>query len=620
MEILAAIKDGAQSLDDAWLSRLLRRHSRGMEGATLSKPRLLARYLAVREDEPELWQSWEVDSAAEVRLLALLQLKPRRTASGVATISVLTKPWPCSSNCLYCPSDIRMPKSYLASEPACQRAERNFFDPYLQVKARLQVLESMGHTTDKVELIVLGGTWSDYPEAYQRWFVCELLRALSDGERYEGGPEVLGQGSDPCSKDVAERTAFYEACGLASRPEELARDAAPDQQLIDGGCLTYNEAIRRRLNGDAWQQASSIQQASWEEVEQAQRDNETAAHRMVGLVVETRPDLIDPETARMLRRLGCTKVQMGIQSLSDDVLAFNERQVDSAQIARAFACLRAFGFKTHVHAMLNLPSSNPEADKDDYLRLVRDPQYLPDEVKLYPCALVGSSRLTETYERGDWQPYAEDDLVDVLVADVLATPAWTRISRMIRDIPSTDIIAGNRRTNLRQLAEARLEDRRGEVREIRMREVSTSDIDPTALRMDEVRYATATSEEVFLQWVTEENHIAGFCRLSLPDTAATRNALQVDALPLAPTTAVIRELHVYGRVAALGESQQGAAQHAGLGRALVERACELARTAGYDSLAVISAVGTRPYYRTLGFADADLYQVRALGESNLPSL
>ena len=133
---------------------------------------------------------------------------------------MLTKPWPCSSNCDYCPSDIRMPKSYLSDEPACQRAERNFFDPYLQVHARLHTLNQMGHPTDKVELIVLGGTWSDYPLDYQLWFMEQLFCALNDGD----GEEAQAK--------ARQLRARYRAAGFT---EDRRRAASPLRAVASEG-------------------------------------------------------------------------------------------------------------------------------------------------------------------------------------------------------------------------------------------------------------------------------------------------------------------------------------------------------------------------------------------------
>ena len=591
-ELIAALRTDAGRVDDAFLSRLLRRHNRATHDGkrSVAKRRLLPFYLRVKRDDPKRWEAWQVDDATEAALLRLLRMKPRRTASGVATVTVITKPWPCSSDCLYCPCDVRMPKSYLHDEPACQRAERNYFDPYLQVRSRITALTEMGHITDKVELIVLGGTWSDYPEAYQVWFVHELFRALNEYDSCDAPRTWDGDWSE-------QRARRYARAGLTYDPDELRRRTEEAQRNVTEGTCTYNEAIAGMLRSDAWRSVEAWQRASFEELELQHRANETAAHRVVGLTIETRPDLIDDASARIMRRLGCTKIQMGIQSLDERILALNRRNVRVDQIARAFATLRRFGYKIQVHMMCNLLGATPEADRVDYARLVEDPRFLPDEVKLYPCSLVESSQLGRAFEAGSWVPYTQDELVSLLADDVLATPAYVRISRMIRDISSADIVAGNKKTNLRQMVEQSLGPHRNEVREIRMREVAGSDVDAAELRLDCVSYATTTTDERFLQWVGSQNRIAGFLRLSMPREG---------------DVAMIREVHVYGRVAGLGLSESGGAQHVGLGRALVERACVLARDAGFVGIRVISSVGTRNYYRALGFEDDGLYQRREL--------
>lgn len=608
IDIIAAIKAGDQQLDQAWLSRLLRRHNaRAHDPARrIAKRRLLPFYLGVREHDRQRWAAWGVDPATEQALLRILRMKPRRTASGVATVTVVTKPWPCSSDCLYCPNDVRMPKSYLSDEPACQRAERNYFDPYLQVRSRLSALDEMGHVTDKVELIVLGGTWNDYPEAYQRWFVSELFRACNGRVSPDDAACLSTMGASAISRD-----GFYRSCGLSYDTGELAARCSELQARVNEGGCGYNEAfvqLERRLG---WRRAARAQEASAGELERQHLLNETAAHRVVGLSIETRPDLISPASARAMRALGCTKIQMGIQSLSQEVLDANQRPISVGRIADAFATLRRFGFKVQVHAMVNLLGSTPASDAADYRRLVGDERFCPDEVKLYPCSLVESARLGRLYKRGLWRPYDEEELVGLLAKDVLATPSYVRISRMIRDISSTDIVAGNRKTNLRQLVEARLAEQGQSAREIRQREVSLADVDPDTLRLDQLSYRCIASEERFLQWVDEDGRIAGFLRLSLPDRATLARAPQ-DERPAGANDAMIREVHVYGRVERIHNDEQGGAQHRGLGSALVEEACAQAGQAGYDGVCVISSVGTRGYYRRLGFADAGLYQRRAL--------
>lgn len=579
----------------------------------LSKRQLMAFYLDVQKNQPERWSGWCLSDEQQRRLVRTLQMKPRRTASGVATITVLTKPWKCSSNCLYCPNDLRMPKSYLADEPACQRAERTFFDPYLQVAARLKALTEMGHITDKVELIVLGGTWSDYPESYQIWFIRELFRALNDGSQAIG--------------NLPARKHAYESAGISCDPELLKAFVAEEQRRIDNRETTYNQAFDR-LYGEnaAWASVSQWQKATWEELEAEQDANVDGQHRVVGLVIETRPERITPTHLAALRRMGCTKVQMGIQSLDEKVRTLNDRHTSTQQIQRAFELLRLFGFKTHVHAMVNLLGATPESDKTDYLRLCNDAAFQPDEVKLYPCVLVEGTGLCERFEDHAWQPYSEPSLVDVLVSDTCATPAFTRISRMIRDISAPDIKAGNKKVNLRQLVEQRIDSEGLATAEIRHREVSLANVAAEDLSLEVVEYETTATSERFLQWVTPQGKIAGFLRLSLPhanaiaqlseeyEAATSKTAEQRHTLPfpLQAGEAMIREVHVYGRVEKLQHAGINNAQHRGLGTQLVNRACELASRAGYQRINVISAVGTRGYYRKLGFYDNGLYQQRML--------
>lgn len=579
----------------------------------LSKRQLMAFYLDAQKNQPERWNSWGLSDEQQRRLVRTLQMKPRRTASGVATITVLTKPWKCSSNCLYCPNDLRMPKSYLADEPACQRAERTFFDPYLQVAARLKALTEMGHVTDKVELIVLGGTWSDYPENYQIWFIRELFRALNDGSR--------------AIENLPARKRAYELAGISCDPEPLKAFVAEEQRRIDNRETTYNQAFDR-LYGEnaAWSSVAQWQKATWEELEAEHNANVDGQHRVVGLVIETRPERITPTHLAALRRMGCTKVQMGIQSLDENVRTLNDRHTSTQQIQRAFELLRLFGFKTHVHAMVNLLGATPESDKADYLRLCNDAAFQPDEVKLYPCVLVEGTGLCERFEDRTWQPYSEPSLVDVLVSDTCATPAFTRISRMIRDISAPDIKAGNKKVNLRQLVEQRIDSEGLATAEIRHREVSLANVAAEDLSLEVAEYETTATSERFLQWVTPQGKIAGFLRLSLPhanaiaqlekeyEAATSKTVNQTCALPfpLQAGEAMIREVHVYGRVEKLQHAGINNAQHRGLGTQLVNRACELASRAGYQRINVISAVGTRGYYRKLGFYDNGLYQQRML--------
>ena len=605
-DIVAALKERTV-LTERELEKLVRFYNRSIkENANhLSKKQLLPYFLYVKNNDAARWEQWGVDEALEKRIVDLLMVKPRRTASGVATITVMTKPWKCSSDCLYCPNDIRMPKSYLADEPVCQRAERNYFDPYLQVAARLRALTRMGHVTDKVELIVLGGTWNDYPEAYRIWFVKEMFRALNEVKMSDAS--TLQKAEDTSSQ---ERAQFYRQVGLTNTREEAQAFAHDTQAAILRGDLTYNQAFDALYGqNEAWQKAADAQCATFAELEHEHKVNETADHRVVGLVIETRPDTLTLANLSLLRRLGCTKIQMGIQSLNPHILEENKRKISIEKIQDAFALLRVFGFKIHAHFMVNLYGATPEKDKEDYRALATNPAYLPDEVKLYPCVLVDGTQLCELYESGAWQPYSEAELLDVLAYDTLITPPFMRISRMIRDISAHDIVAGNKKANLRQLVENELAARHETVSEIRYREISTKETSAGELSLEAVEYRTTMSQEFFLQWVTDDGHIAGFLRLSLPDKEYVRACGK--PFPIQPSEAMIREVHVYGTVAGLHKTGKGA-QHMGLGKQLIAQAEVIAREHGYTSMNVISSVGTREYYRKLGFVDAGLYQQKRL--------
>jgi elongator complex protein 3 len=360
----------------------------------------------------------------------------------------------------------------------------------------------------------------------------------------------------------------------------------------------------------------------------AHRLNETAPHRCVGLVIETRPDEITPAELAWLRRLGVTKVQMGAQSLDDRVLALNRRGHTAAETLSAVFLLRAAGFKVVLHWMPNLLGATPASDRADFARLWSD-GYAPDEIKIYPCQLLANAELYEFWQRGEYTPYTQDELVQ-LIADIKpGIPVYCRVNRVIRDIPSNNVVAGNRRTSLRmdvfdELARRRNEGRADQVcRCVRCREVRGETVDPAALRLvDEVYHPTApgsaepASEEHFLQFVTPEDRIAGYLRLSLPrGTAPDLTAALPDLLdPLTGRAAIIREVHVYGQSLAVGAEQPGAAQHIGLGTRLIEAAVEIARQNGHSRLAVIAAVGTRLYYERRGFQRGGLYQVRGIGD------
>ena len=566
-------------------NQLVRQHPPATGGA-FSKTQILRGFRQFRER-----YGW----GDEAPFLAKVRLKPVRTLSGVAPVTVLTKPFPCPGKCVFCPNDVCMPKSYLSREPGAQRAAQHRFDPYAQTLGRLLAYHGNGHRVDKVEMIILGGTWSFYPEDYQVWFVKRSFDAMNDF-------------SASMALDWPE---------LPGGPLDFASIEEIDGRAIDGDAA-YNQVVgaylREHLDGRLLDTAES---ATWDELDAAHRRNETAEARCVGLVLETRPDHLDVAEATRLRRLGATKVQIGIQSLDDEVLALNKRGHTVEESRLAMALLRGFGFKLHVHWMPNLLGSTPERDAEDFPRLFDDPALRPDELKIYPCSLIETAELMRFYERGDWRPYDHDELLALLEGCLLQVPDYCRVTRVIRDIPGDDIVDGNQTTNFREVVERSLREKGRRSRDIRAREIRGRAFDAADVRLVQVEVATRVGdgdgEEIFLQLVVgeaPEDRIVGFCRLSLPAAPVACDEIR--------DSAMIREVHVYGGVVALGDEAGGAgsgrSQHRGLGRRLVEEAARIAVERGYRDLAVISAIGTREYYRGLGFEDGPLYLHRRLGE------
>ncbi|GAB4468172.1 MAG: tRNA uridine(34) 5-carboxymethylaminomethyl modification radical SAM/GNAT enzyme Elp3 [Anaerolineales bacterium] len=482
---------------------------------------------------------------ADPHLLERIRMKPMRTLSGVTTVTVLTKPYPCPGKCIFCPTDVRMPKSYLPDEPGAMRAVEHQFDPYAQVRSRIEQLQSLGHPTDKIELLILGGTWSSYRRDYQEWFVKRCFDAMNVS--LTPAPLATGEG---------------------------VRRAGEGEYKVESGELEKDHFI-----------------------------NETAPHRNVGLVIETRPDEITPDEIRWLRHLGVTKVQMGAQSLDDRILELNKRGHDVECTRRAVALLRAAGFKIVLHWMPNLLGATPDSDREDFARLWSD--FCPDEIKIYPNQLLANAELYEYWQRGEFQPYTTEELIRLL-ADIKPTiPRYCRVNRVIRDIPSTNVVEGNRRTSLRQDVQDELRRRGTQCQCVRCREVKGKPVHPDLLKLDDLTYRAGAAEEHFISFVTPDDKLAGFVRLSLPgrDTPQTGIADLEGA-------ALIREVHVYGQSLPVGAEKEGAAQHAGLGTRLLEEAEQVAKAHGFERMAVIAAVGTRRYYLSRGFERGELYLVK----------
>lgn len=461
------------------------------------------------------------------QLVRLLRKREIRTLSGIAPITVLTKPYPCPGRCIYCPAPKGMPKSYIASEPAAQRAKRLKFDPYRQVKMRIAALEANGHSVDKIELIVLGGTWSFYKKRYQEWFIKRCFKAAN--------------------------------------------------QSTDYGLRTTATTLQR-----------------------AQKKNEKAKHRIIGLSLETRPDYISEKELWRMRELGCTHVQIGIQTLYQDILDLVKRDDTLKNMARATALLRDFGFKITYHLMPGLPGSTPKKDLAVFKKVFSDPRWQPDMLKIYPCVVVKNSLLYRWYKQGKFKPYSDKKLVKLIKDIKLIIPPYVRINRLIRDIPGPDIVAGNLVTNLRQL----LHNQGIKCKCIRCREARKAKVTENNIKLVKRVYKAGQGTEYFLSYESKDNKkLYAFVRLRLPFKNREVTA------PFGNSTALIRELHTYGELIPIGSSKK-AVQHVGLGKRLMLEAEKLAKKRGYREIAVISGIGVREYYRKLGYKLDKTYMVK----------
>lgn len=512
--ILELIKTGFKSRGD--LMALKRRISKKYGTQLLENSEILKGYR-------RLTAAGKIKKAPELE--RILRKRSVRTLSGIAPVAVLTKEYPCPGECVYCPTEKDVPQSYLSNEPAVMRAIRCGYDPYKQVQMRLRALEVNGHEPTKIELIVIGGTWSVLPKKYKYWYIANCFKAANEYRKDQNAKIKIGN------------------------------------------------LIKVLLS--------------------EQKKNEKAEYKIIGLTLETRPDYIDEKELWEMRELGTTRVEIGVQAIDDKILTLNKRGHGVAEIAQATKLLKDFGFKVTYHIMPGLPGSTPAKDFKMFEQLFTDERFQPDQIKFYPTVVTKGSLLYRWWKIGNYKPYSDRQLQNLIIKCKAVVPPYVRIIRLIRDIPGESIVAGNRITNLRQV----MQQRGVKCNCIRCREAREREFKIKNLKLKVINYPASGGEEYFLEYIDKQNKLFGFCRLRLTSAGIVG-------------TAIIRELHVYGELVPVGKSKR--VQHAGLGKKLMAAAEKIAREKGHKKIAVISGVGVRAYYRKLGYRLKGAYMFKRL--------
>lgn len=516
--IRQASKKGIKSEDE--LHRFKKQFSREFELPMFRNMDLQKAYKKMRDE------GWEGDE----KLQRLMRKRKIRTLSGVSVLTVLTKPYPCPGRCVFCPTEPGMPKSYLSNEPGAMRAVLDDFHPRDQVVTRLKSLSAQGHETEKIEMIVLGGTFSAYNRRYQN----DFIRAL------------------------------FNACN----PE----------------------------NGKS--------------LEEAQKINESSPHKIIGLSLETRPDHITEEEIQNMRRLGCTKVQIGVQHTNNEVLELNQRGEKIEDSIHAIKLLKDAGLKIATHLMPNLPGSNPEID----IQMIRDffenPAFKPDQLKIYPCVVTPYSELEGWWKEGRYEAYSDETLMEILFQMQVMLPEYVRVERLFRDIPGETILEGSQMTNMRQLLESRMKEAKAKCHCIRCREIKDESYDPEKTELRVLEYDASKGKEFFISFNDKEkDKLCSLLRLRFTSYSLEGKP---HFIPELEGASVIREVHSYGAQVNTGRRSSKASQHVGLGQKMLQKAEEISKEAGFKKIAVIAGVGTRNYYRKWGYKLEGTYMTKPL--------
>jgi len=465
------------------------------------------------------------------KLQNILLTKPVKSASGVAVVAIMPKPFACPhGRCSYCPGGIEFntPNSYTGKEPITISAIENQYDPKIQISKKIQQLVSFGHDSTKLELVLVGGTFLFMPKDYQENFIKSSYDALNG----------------------------FESPNLAT----------------------------------------------------AKKSNETTKHRNVGFTIETKPDYCKEEHVDLMLDYGATRIEIGVQCLQDRVYKIVNRGHDLNDVIDSFQIAKDAGYKIVAHMMPGLPTMSPADDIKDFQTLFEDSRFKPDMLKIYPSLILKDTPLYDEYQDGKYIPYSDDDMLNVLTEVKKMVPKWMRIMRVQREITPMEIIAGPKMGNLRQIVHKNLEKQGFSCKCIRCREAGLAKKKNLndELVLERINYDASEGSEVFLSYNDSEDLTYGFLRLRKPSQKAHRKEITHD-------TAIVRELHVFGKAIEIGSHETDSFQHLGLGRKLMKAAEEIAKDEfAAKKLLVISAVGTREYYQKLGYKIYGPYMAKEL--------
>ena len=490
-----------------------------------------------------------------------LKKKPTRTKSGVAIVAVMCHPHKCPhGRCLYCPESDIAPPSYTGEEPAALRGRMFEYHPYVQCFNRLVQLKKIGHPIDKVELIIMGGTFPSRDLCYQEWFVSQCLKAMTD----------FGL--------ILENNAEFEI------NKSLIRDFEKDV------VKTYppNDYVL---------------------IEDIQLVNENSKVRCVGMTFETRPDYCKKDHINRMLNFGVTRVELGVQTLSDELYTKVKRGHTIADVIESNQLLRDSAIKVAMHMMPGLFVSQKE-DLKMFKQLFSDENFKPDMLKIYPCLVTKGSELYDMWQEGTYSPYTDEEAVDLIFEIKKILPKWVRTMRIQRDIPSTLIEAGVQKSNLGELVYNKLDEQNINCQCIRCREIGHKKTNEN-YTLDDFKlfsesYTACGGEETFISIEDKnEESIAGFLRFRLPSENIFRPEIT-------EKTALIRELHVYGNMIQIGNKNPSIGQHTGFGERLLKEAENLAINNNKDEIAIISGIGSRNYYRKFGYERKGPYMAKKL--------